>query len=605
MRCYALGDARARWLRSHGVRVRYATAFDAFGLPHEAAAAEAGTPTHTYVNGQIERIAGQLHDLGLSYDRHDHPRTCEPSYYRWTQWLFLALWRLGLVHTEDRVLPFCEGCSEYLAASQIEQGECWRCAGPVSGRSSEQWFIRSSAYSEALAASTDELVNWSPRSRNLMHAFLGRQEGRGSTVRVETGDTPVEFDLFVPNGTELKGIALSSEHALAAMVTDMAAPLVSGKRGDSTVPRLPVCVLELPSGPVSLYLRHSADLPHETDAISVDREATDVSNLRRFAARQSPVSPAVRFRARDWLVSRDREWGTPLPAVQCEQCGIAPVAEADLPLLLPVHGGDGMACCSGCGTRQPTVGRRLDCFLDDSWCFWAAHPSWTPEQNPFELWKSAPPRSVFFHSGYDSFVYLYLYRIIGRALLDLGLVQDPEVVDRFPGHDVVTADGRKMSKRHGNAPDLDELLRKEGPAVVRLAVLANANPGKPIDWSDDALIRARRLVRSAGRLRTWDPAGQAGNSDRSLPNQIDRFLRRADQFMDEYRVGSAIDEVYVATRTFLRSDSQDAAIRSTLIAWWDCFAPEIAGAPHAGSSASGPEVTSPTDPVQRERVAVA
>lgn len=595
VRCYALGDARARWLRSQGVDVRYATAFDAFGLPHESSAAEAGLPTGEYVEGQIARIAAQLGRLGLSYDTSEHPRTCDPSYYRWTQWLFLALWKSGLVHSEKRLLPYCDTCAEYLAASQVEAGCCWRCGDAVSSRTSEEWFIRTSEYSSEMASSVDSLSAWSPRARNLMHAFLGRKEGRSSAVRVDLQGSAFQFDLFVPEDVEMTAIALSDEHPLAALLAaraEIGACLPELRiREDPSPP--PLCLLEFEDGAIPVYIRSSSDLPHQTDALGIASDRAVSALIPTLSASRVAGGPDVRFRARDWLVSRRRDWATPLPAVNCAVCGVRPVAEEDLPVLLPVHGGDGTACCSSCGTRQPTVSRRLDCFLDDAWCFWAAHPDWSSDQNPFEVWKARPPKRVFFHSGYDSFVYLYLYRFLGHALVDIGLLDHREVVTDYPGHDVVTADGRKMSKRHGNAPDLDTLLQAEGPNVLRLAVLAGANPVNPIDWSDDCLQRARRMLRTAERLRRRPRAAQVSSGSaaktQSGPTlatdaQVNRHLERADQFMAEYRVGSAVGEIYLATKTFLRSGGRNPELEERLRTWWDHFAPrDVATSGHAAT----------------------
>lgn len=584
VRCYALGDVRARWLRGKGVDVRYATAFDAFGLPHESSASEAGLPTHEYVGGQIARIAGQLTRLGLSYDTDEHPRTCDPSYYRWTQWLFLTLWKAGLVHSEKRLLPYCQNCAEYLASSQVEAGCCWRCGDPVSSRASEEWFIRTSEYSSELASSVDGLSGWSPRARNLMHAFLGRKEGRSSTVRVDLQGSAFQFDLFVPEDVEMTAIALSDEHPLAALLAaraEIGARLPELRIREDPLPP-PLCLLEFAGNALPLYVRSSSDLPHQTDALGIASERAVPASIPSLRASRVAGRPDVRFRARDWLVSRRREWATPLPAVNCADCGVRPVAEEDLPVRLPVHGGDGTACCSSCGTRQPTVSRRLDCFLDDAWCFWAAHPDWASDQNPFEVWRERPPDRVFFHSGYDSFVYLYLYRFLGHALVDIGLLHHPDVVSDYLGHDVVTADGRKMSKRHGNAPDLDQLLHEEGSSVLRLAVLAGANPVNPIDWSDDCLQRARRMLRTAERLRRRPRVAQPsrGRNAETLAGptpaveaHVSRLLERADQFMAEYRVGSAIGEVYLATKTLLRSDGTNPELEEELRTWWDHFAP--------------------------------
>ncbi|MFT4605364.1 MAG: leucyl-tRNA synthetase [Rhodothermales bacterium] len=572
VRCYALGDVRARWLRSQGADIRYSTAFDAFGLPHQAGAAAAGLPTHEYVDSQIERIARQMRDLRLSYNLDDHPRTCDPGYYRWTQWLFLELWRSGLVYRAERALPYCEQCCEYLAASQVENGGCWRCGEPVSARASEEWFIRTSDYTEVLSDTVEDLSGWSDRARNLMRAFLGRMEGERSTISLCAHGAEYQFELFASAKSKLDAITLRSDHPLALFLNTDADAAWSrrSQRTGQPLTRHALCLLELAGGTVPLFVTPSANLPHGTDAVPSSPGEIEVSHLEAFSAHQSRSEESIRYRARDWMVSRKRDWGTPLPAVNCVRCGLSPVAEANLPVRLPAHGGDGTATCAHCKTRQPTVTRNLDCFLDDAWCFWAAHPDWKPDTNPFRLWATSPPASVFFHSGYDSFIYLYLYRFLGHALRDIGLMAAPEIVDGFMGHDVVTSEGRKMSKRHGNAPDLDDLIRIEGAGVVRLAVLSGANPSSRLPWSEDCLQRARRMMTTSRRLReVHAEAGQAPD------RRIRHHLEKAERYMDEYRIGSAVQEVYLATKYFLRTGSGGEGSRDSVISWWDIFTPGV------------------------------
>lgn len=491
VRNYALGDVRARWLRSIGTDVTYATAYDSFGLPNELGAREAGRATDRYVAAQVRRIGRQLARLHLSYD--DKPRDySSPRQYRWSQWLFLRLWDAGLVYRAERNVAWCQGCAEVISVIQAERYRCWRCGGLATMRLSPEWYVRSSSFGKRLRSGLDGLSGWSDRARKLAGE---------SIVRAETLDR------------DLRG-----------------------------------------SG--------------------------------------------------DWLLSRVRGWGTPLPMVDCPDCGVSPVPDSDLPVRLAEHGGSGVATCRGCGGSRPLVGRTLDCFFDDAWCFEGATRGVGRRGNPFEAWRTRPPARVHFHAGHDAFSYLFFFRLMGHLLHDLGLSDRTEPIDWFHGHDVVTADGVKMAKRHGNAPNLDKLLSREGPAVLRLAMLAGANPDRPMAWSDDALVRGRRFARMLARLRTaagvgsgddglGDDARETGAgigpatrepdlaehrthsavSEKELTTLERQLLARIDGFVSEYRVASALDVLFTATNQALKRPGTRCELLGALLTRWEWCVP--------------------------------
>lgn len=450
VRNYALGDVRARWLRSRGVDVTHATAFDAFGLPNEMGARGSGISTDRYVARQARRIGRQMDRLGFSYDvpPRDYSR---PGAYRWSQWLFLRMWDAGLVYRAERGVSWCPSCAEVISVTQADRSSCWRCNAHATWRRSTEWFVRSSTYFERMGRGLETLDGWSDRARRL---------ARESIVRIRTLD---------------------------------------------------------PEGPG------------------------------------------------DWLLSRVRSWGTPLPMVECAACGIHPVDDATLPVRLKEHGGDGLGTCRGCGTRQPLVARTLDGFFDDAWCFEGAVRDLAPDENPFEAWRDRPPARVHFHAGHDSFAYLFVFRLIAHVLHDLGFSRRTEPIDWFQGHDVVTAGGKKMSKRHRNAPNLDTLLDREGAAVLRLSVLAGANPDKPMAWSDDALVRGRRFARTLQRLR--DAARPV------TPEPEAGVLQRIDGFFEAYRIASALDVLYSETERALKVGSTRPGRLAALLARWDLVVP--------------------------------
>ncbi len=285
--------------------------------------------------------------------------------------------------------------------------------------------------------------------------------------------------------------------------------------------------------------------------------------------------------ASDWMVSRNHGWGTPVPAVDCPSCGIAPVRSSDLPVLHVVHGGSGSSYCDRCGRRARLVDRTLDCFFDDAWCFYAGARQWTPgDVNPFVLWRDDPPREVHFHAGYDTYAYLPLYRFVGRFLWQRGYTPRPEPIDFYHGHDVVTAAGHKISKRYGNGPDMDALLGLYGADTLRLSVLAGINPSRPLDWSDRQLTLAQRFFRMAQKLAAVDDGQFDVGSDTSAA------LVSIDRFIESYRMAAALDRLYTASRDCLRQPlrSVQPGHVQALLSRWLVFCPQLAAATRRSSS---------------------
>ncbi len=571
VRNHVLGDIRTRWLRSRGVDVEYRTQFDAFGVPHEAAAEAASLPTHEYVTRQIRRMEAQLGRLNLSFSTHDHLRTCEPDYYRWTQWLFLFLWRIGRIYMAAKPVRYCDACQTFLANTQCVGNACWRCGNQPQLRNSTQFFVRTSDYLERLHDGIDDLAGWSLRARKLLRSFMGRQSATLSQLCGTVDDASYTISAFGPpiDRTHDLVLLLRRDHPLALSLTTSIAPLPPRRRVSNARPKNPpLCVLDVDGTPIPVFVSLGDEFPADTDALLLPPNADRFPDAPKphFKVHLRSTTPAVRFRLGDWMVSRNREWGTPIPLVDCASCGIEPMVESALPLLLPAHGGGELATCSTCLSEQPRVAGTLDCFFDDAWSFWSASRTWSRgEDSPFEFWRSNPPTEVHFHAGYDSFVYLHLYRFLGHVLFDNGVTHRAEPIDYYHGHDVITAGGRKMSKRHGNTPDFDQLLDEYGPDVVRLAIVGRSNPGKAIEWNTDLLSYARHALATARELAATVTSPSAARQPLRIP--------RLDRFISEYRIASAVDALYVQSTRLLKSKQPNVDLARALTSYWLMIAP--------------------------------
>jgi len=296
------------------------------------------------------------------------------------------------------------------------------------------------------------------------------------------------------------------------------------------------------------------------------------SSQARGSVRDLMDAPSARANpAHEWLVSRQRRWGTPIPIVHCEACGSVPVPRAELPVLLfdRLDGAASLVACPGCGRDARRETDTFDCFFDDVWCFLAPLLSSDPREGFHSSRVDAWMPVDRFHSGFDTVAYLPLHRFLGAALRASGDLLDAEMIRGHFGHAMVRASGHKMSKHLGNAVSPSSILRHEGADALRVGMLWASAPGKPVDWRAELVGRAvvwlsaihRLYARFAESSRTTtDPTDTtretASKAARSLQHRVRQLIADAGRFIEEYRPNAAIDALAVSFRdieTFLAS----------------------------------------------------
>ncbi len=589
VRTFTLGDVMARYQRMRGRRVLYCFEFDAFGLPNELAADALGVTPEELTRQNIERMRRQMIRLGLSYDWDHVPATCDPRYYRWTQWLFLALYARGLIYRAAAELNWCPSCATTLAHMQVENGRCWRCETAVETRTLTQWYVAISRYSEVLGETLDDLTGFSGRVRNVLRGFLGT--ARGAEIDYELAGKPgAVLTAFVADadaGGAPAYLAVAPGHpALAALLPHASGELAewlrtAGKTRRRTAAHAhdPLDGIDTglrarhPDGgePLPVFIARYADAAFAT-GVELGMPGTNARD-RDFAARHGVVASAgethVRGRrathhhVRDWLVSRQRAWGTPIPIVHCPECGEVPVPDDALPVLVPARppnaGPGGLAAvpgfaetaCPRCGASARRETDTLDCYFDVVWCFIGCAAR-LDDGFRFRAADVAHWMPVdWFHNGLDSFFYMHLYRFIGRVLHEMGILAGPEPIRRYVGHDAILLAGRKMSKHHGNTVSPDDVLDRVGADVLRVHVLAAANPLKSVEWSSAGIERAQRLLadawvlacRIAAAARGNDAAGNGDEPPPALEKNVGRSVRRITAFLERYQYGGCLQEI--------------------------------------------------------------
>jgi leucyl-tRNA synthetase len=628
MRNYTIGDAVARYKRMRGFNVLHPIGWDSFGLPAENAAIKHGTPPREWTNSNITQMKAVCQRFGFSYDWRREISTCEPEYYRWNQWFFLRMFERGLAYRKRSKVNWCPKCRTVLANEQVVDGCCWRHeAVKVESREIDQWFLKITAYSDALLDDMTELrvgwpervlimqQNWIGKSRGARVRFeVARMEGKSVeifTTRIDTiygasavilaPDHPLLPDLFrgLPGhatieadwnrvrqhvlrdaelGTAEKEGFFTGRFAVNPFSEELlpiwVANFVLAEYGTGAVMCVPahdqrdfefaekyhlpvkIVVQPLHAAPLTADRMQKASTEYgrlvESGPYSGLASEIAIEKMTADAKSKGLGEAQITYRLKDWGISRQRYWGTPIPIVYCGKCGVVPVPDDQLPVRLPLAisltgmGESPLAqvpefvnttCpkCRGPARRETDT---MDTFVDSSWYFYRycdAHN----DKAPFD---SAAIRYWFAIDQYiggieHAILHLIYSRFFTKVMRDLKLIENREPVKRLFSQGMVLKDSRAMSKSHGNVVGAIDMADKYGCDTARLYTLFAAPPEKDLEWSEQGIEGCSRFLhkvfrvvaRNAGRLRGVK-AATAGEVDLSTASPKEKILlRRAHQ----------------------------------------------------------------------------
>jgi leucyl-tRNA synthetase len=596
LRNYIIGDVLARYMAMRGRDVLHPMGWDAFGLPAENAAIERGIHPAEWTQQCIEAMKRQFDRLGISYDWSREITACLPDYYRWTQWLFLQLYKAGLAYRKRAPVNWCPKCGTVLANEQVVQGECERCATAVEKRNLEQWFFASRKYADRLLEDLDTLTEWPERVVTMQRNWIGRSEGVEFDLAIE--GHPNTMSVFTTRIDTVYGITfmvLAPEHPLVEQLTagtereaevrqfcreamaesEIARAAETEKRGmfigahclhPLTGDRVPIYVanyvlMEYGTGaimavpahdqrdlefvrqhgiPVRVVIQPPGEtLDAETMTEAYVEEGVQVNSgpfdgmgseeakgaIADYMEDKGIGRRAVNYRLRDWCISRQRYWGAPIPIVYCERCGIQPVPEAELPVLLPrdvtfrpdgqsplkFHEGFLQATCPECGGAARRETDTMDTFVCSSWYylrFASPHEAEVPfDRAAVDYWL---PVDKYVGGVEHAVMHLYYARFITKALYDQGHVGFTEPFRSLFTQGMLYKDGAKMSKSKGNVVSPDEICEKYGADTGRVFILFMGPPEQDAEWSDQGVEGAFRFLNRvwrfvAERADVYDP----------------------------------------------------------------------------------------------------
>ncbi len=579
---FSIHDAIARFHRMRGKQVLSPLGFDAFGLPAENAAIRRGIHPRTWTYDNIAKLRSSAERLGCSFDWDRTFETCDPSFYRWNQWLFLRLYERGLAYRKKAPVNWCPKDKTVLANEQVVAGRCERCDTPVERRYLTQWFFRITAYADRLVDDLELNKGWSERLKMLQRNWIGRSYGAEVEFMLEDVDRPVT--VFTTRPDTLWGatfFVLAPEHELATRLCEIhgrsaeleafraeVARLTEVDRTSTERPkkglftgayainpvngeRIPVWVadyvlMEYGTGAIMAVPAHDQrdlefarayNLPVRVVIRPDDGEFDDAAMTRAYDGPGTMVSSgsfdgthtsdsvqrvtawlesegkgraAKSFRIRDWLISRQRYWGTPIPIVYCDDHGEVPVPDDELPVTLPDvvdfrPTGEGSplvtaqewvnTTCPKCGGPARRETDTMDTFVDSSWYF---HRFLDPrnETMPFDPAKSRAWMPVDQYTGgiEHAVMHLIYARFVQKVLVDMDMADDPEPFPNLLNQGQVTMGGKRMSKSRGNLVSPAEAFELYGADALRLYMLFSGPPEQDFDWPPEGVGAIGRVT---------------------------------------------------------------------------------------------------------------
>ena len=642
---YTPSDAAARFRRMNGYNVFFPIGFDAFGLPAENAAIKHGVHPAKWTYANIERMRGQLRRMGAMWAWEHEAVSCDPEYYKWSQWFFRKFYDAGIAYREYAPVDFCPTCNTTLAREQVwgDDRHCERCGTPVIKKNLEQWKFRITRYADELIDMLEQ-IEWPERVKVMQTNWIGRSVGAEVTFRTEQGEPLVIFTTRPDTLWGATFMVLAPEHPLVdAVTTDahraeveaykaQAARMDEIQRGAADKEKTGVFTGGYAINPVNgeripIWIADYVMMGYGTGAIM----AVPAHDSRDFAFAQKygleirrvitgpdgatgPLSEAydskdtgeminsgpfdgtpvkgavaqvvewleanelgrgaVNYRLRDWLISRQRMWGAPIPIIYCPNCGVVPVPYEDLPVLLPddaefrptgesplkYHEGFRHVKCPECGGDAERETDTMDTFMCSSWYqyayispYWKRGEALKADDIPWDKAVGDYWLPVDQYTGgiEHATMHLLYTRFFTKALRDLGIVNfDEPMLRLFNQGMILGPDGEKMSKSRGNVINPDEVVDRYGADTVRgyLMFIGPWDQGGP--WDPQAIEGVHRFLHRVWAVVTEDaqreqPLLEADwapdpTQERALERKLHQTILKVTDDIQNFRFNTAI-----------------------------------------------------------------
>lgn len=571
VRNYAIGDVVARFKKMEGYNVLHPMGWDSFGLPAENAAIKNNIHPHVWTTSNIEEMKSHIASLGISYDWDKEIATSTPEYYKWTQEIFLRFLEEGLAYKKDSYVNWCPSCETVLANEQVVQGACERCDSIVIKKELEQWYFKTTDFAEELLNDLDKLDKWPEKVKTMQRNWIGKSVGAELDFKVDGFDKTltvfttrpdtvfgVTFMVMAPELPLVRELVKGTEYE--AKVEDFLQKIYKMTEVERSSTELekegmyigvdvinPITGKKVPlwianyvladygTGVVMAVPGHDErdeDFANKysIDIVNVIDEDNKMINSGEYngmdagdffdkiierVESEGIGRKTVNYRLRDWLISRQRYWGCPIPVVYCDDCGIVPVDRKDLPVLLPTDvefTGKGESplttsesfihtTCPKCGKEAKREVDTMDTFVDSSWYFLRYVDNKNTEA-PFdkELVNKWHPVDQYIGGVEHAILHLLYSRWFIKCFKKLGMVDFDEPFENLLTQGMVLMDGAKMSKSKGNTVSPNDIINEFGADTARLFILFAAPPERDLDWSDQGVEGCFRFLNRVYRV---------------------------------------------------------------------------------------------------------
>lgn len=636
---YGPTDSYARFKKMQGYNVFQPMGFDAFGLPAENYAIKTGIHPKDSTLKNIETMKVQLKAIGAMFDWSAELETCLPDYYKWTQWMFLKLYENGLAYRKQAPVNWCPSCNTVLANEQVIDGSCERCKSVVLRKNLTQWFFKITAYAEELLGGLDALdwpektklmqKNWIGKSVGGEIEFK-TESGESFKVFTTRADTlfGVSYVVLAPehiltdklttsenkkavedykiecakvneierlSSTREKSGVFTGTYAINPIngkkVPVFTADYVLASYGTGAVMGVPAhderdfifaTKYNLPINRVIKGIGGNDDLPFTDYGILLNSEEFDGQNsenakdkiLEKLSV-EGVGEKKINFRLRDWLVSRQRYWGAPIPMIHCEQCGEVPVPLKDLPVELPYDveftpdGKSPLAKCESfinvkcpkCNKPAKRDADTLDTFVCSSW-YYLRYPDSKNNDSPFDknLINKMLPVDKYVGGSEHACMHLLYARFFTKALRDMGYLNFDEPFKSLVHQGIILGpDGNRMSKSKGNVISPDEYIEKYGADIFRLYLMFGFSYIEGGPWNDDGIKAVSRFIDRVEKivLKAYENNGNTtmGQNEKELDFIRNHAIKELNADLEIFSFNTAVARLMEYTNAMYKYDA--------------------------------------------------
>ena len=662
-RPYTALDIVARKRRMQGYNVLYPMGWDAFGLPTENYAIKNKIHPKEVTKNNVARFKAQLHSLGYSFDWDREINTTDPEYYKWTQWIFLKLFKAGLAYKKEMPINWCTSCKVGLANEEVVNGVCERCGAPVVRKVKSEWMLKITEYADKLIEGLDT-VDYIERVKVSQKNWIGRSTGAEVDFRIKGKEDKLR--IYTTRCDTLFGatyMVVSPEHPLldkykdeiknwseiesyreqAARKSDFErSELAKDKTGvaiDGLVAINPVNEKEIPiwvsdyvlmsygTGAIMAVPAHDErdwefakkfDLPliqvvaKDGEEVDINEAAfTDVATgvlinsgflnglqvkdakekMIEFLEEKGIGKAKVNYKLRDWVFSRQRYWGEPIPIIHCDKCGYVPLNESELPLMLPEvesymptdNGESPLAamtdwvnvkcpCCGGPAKRETDT---MPQWAGSSWYFLRyTDPKNTEALASKEALKYWLPVDWYNGGMEHTTLHLLYSRFWHKFLYDQGVVPTPEPYQKRTSHGMILGEnGEKMSKSRGNVVNPDDIVNAYGAETLRTYEMFIGAFDLAASWSDDGVKGCRRFLERVWKLQDIVVDGDAYSKD--METKMHQTIKKVSTDFENLKYNTAIAAMMALVNDFYKKNAVTKGEMKTLLTLLNPVAPHI------------------------------